>query len=64
MRNAVDAASDDDGWATLGAVGSIINKQRPDFDARSYGYGKLSRSSGEGRPKMLYVRNRAKPGKG
>ena len=77
LRNAVDAASDEDGWATLGAVGSIINKQRPDFDARSYGYGKLSdlvaattlfeierRSSGEGRPKTLHVRNRAKSGKG
>jgi len=77
LRNAVEAASDDDGWATLGAVGSIISKQRPDFDARSYGYGKLSdlvaattlfeierRSAGEGRPKTLHVRNRAKSGKG
>ncbi len=73
LRNAVDAASDDDGWATLGAVGSIISKQRPDFDARSYGYGKLSdlvaattlfeierRSTGEGRPKTIHVRNRKK----
>jgi uncharacterized LabA/DUF88 family protein len=73
LRNAVDAASDDDGWATLGAVGSIISKQRPDFDARSYGYGKLSdlvnattlfdierRSAGEGRPKTIHVRNRKK----
>lgn len=76
LRNAVEAASDDDGWATLGAVGSIISKQRPDFDARSYGYGKLSdlvaattlfemerRSAGEGRPKTLHVRNRGKPAK-
>ncbi|HET7222701.1 MAG TPA: NYN domain-containing protein [Rhodanobacteraceae bacterium] len=73
LRNAVDAASDEDGWAALGQVGSIINKQRPDFDARSYGYAKLSdlvaattlfeierRSAGEGRPKSIHVRNRKK----
>ena len=73
LRNAVDAASDDDGWAGLGPVGSIISKQRPDFDARSYGYAKLSdlvaattlfeierRSTGEGRPKTIHVRNRQK----
>src|SRR3989440_4073691 len=32
LRNAVEAASDDDGWASLSAVGSIITKQRPEFD--------------------------------
>jgi uncharacterized LabA/DUF88 family protein len=76
LRNAIDAASDDEGWAALGGVGSIISKQRPDFDARSYGYGKLSdlvaattlfeverRSAGEGRPKTLHVRNRKKTAK-
>jgi uncharacterized LabA/DUF88 family protein len=74
LRNAIDAASDDEGWAGLGGVGSIITKQRPNFDSRSYGYGKLSdliaaidlfeldrRSPGEGRPKAIYVRNKRKP---
>ena len=42
LRNAVEAASDDDGWAPLAAIGSIITNQRPDFDSRTYGYGKLS----------------------
>ena len=42
LRNAVEAASDDDGWAPLAAVGNIITNQRPDFDSRSYGYAKLS----------------------
>src|SRR5262249_42509481 len=42
LRNAVEAASDDDGWASLAAVGNILTNQRPDFDSRSYGYGKLS----------------------
>ncbi|HEX6246407.1 MAG TPA: NYN domain-containing protein [Nocardioidaceae bacterium] len=41
LRNAVDAASDDDGWAHLGAVGSQIANQAS-FDARNYGYRKLS----------------------
>jgi uncharacterized LabA/DUF88 family protein len=42
LRNAIDAASDDTGWAGLGAVGSIVSKQSPDFDSRNYGYAKLS----------------------
>ncbi len=42
LRNAMEAASDDTGWASLGAIGSIISKQSPDFDSRNYGYGKLS----------------------
>ena len=65
LRNAVEAASDDDGWAALSAVGSIITKQRPEFDSRTYGYAKLSdlitattlfevdrRSPGEGKPRV------------
>ena len=41
LRNAVDASSDDSGWANLGPVGSKIAKQSPEFDPRNYGYGKL-----------------------
>ena len=41
LRNAVEASSDDSGWAYLGPVGSNIAKQSPDFDPRNYGYGKL-----------------------
>jgi uncharacterized LabA/DUF88 family protein len=71
LRNAVEAASDDDGWATLANVGTFITKQRPDFDSRTYGYAKLSdlitattlfemnrRSPGEGKPAVIYVRDR------
>jgi uncharacterized LabA/DUF88 family protein len=42
FRSAIDAASDENGWAHLGRVGSNIIKQAPDFDSRNYGYGKLS----------------------
>jgi uncharacterized LabA/DUF88 family protein len=71
LRAAVEAASDDDGWSALGYVGTLITKQQPDFDSRSYGYAKLSdlmaattlfelerRSSGEGRQGGIYVRDK------
>jgi uncharacterized LabA/DUF88 family protein len=71
LRNAVEAASDDDGWAALAGVGHIITKQRPDFDSRSYGYTKLSdlmaattlfelnrRSPGDGKPGIIYARDK------
>ncbi len=41
LRNAVEASSDDSGWAHLGPVGNNIAKQSPDFDPRNYGYVKL-----------------------
>ncbi|WP_372906822.1 OST-HTH/LOTUS domain-containing protein [Kocuria flava] len=41
LRSAVDAASGDDGWAHLGAVGQQIGNQAS-FDSRNYGYRKLS----------------------
>jgi uncharacterized LabA/DUF88 family protein len=71
LRNALEAASDEDGWALLASVGHIVTKQRPDFDSRSYGYGKLSdlvtattlfelerRSPGDGKPDVIHVRDR------
>jgi uncharacterized LabA/DUF88 family protein len=71
LRNAVEAASDDDGWAALGEVGQIITNQRPDFDSRTYGYAKLSdlieatalfemerRSPGDGKPGIIYARDK------
>lgn len=42
LRHAIDAASDDTGWAALGGVGGIVSKQSADFDSRNYGYTKLS----------------------
>ena len=41
FRDALDANGDDEGWASLGAVGSHIANQAPDFDPRNYGYKKL-----------------------
>jgi uncharacterized LabA/DUF88 family protein len=42
IRTAIDTASNEDGWAHLGPVGSNIVKNAPEFDPRNYGYGKLS----------------------
>jgi uncharacterized LabA/DUF88 family protein len=77
LRNAVEAASDDDGWASLAAVGHLITNQQPDFDSRNYGYAKLSdliaattlfeldrRSPGDGKAAIIYARDkRRRPGK-
>lgn len=42
LTAAVDAASDDSGWARLGTVGSKVAQQAPEFDSRSWGFAKLS----------------------
>lgn len=42
IRSAINTASNEDGWASLGPVGSNIVKNAPEFDPRNYGYGKLS----------------------
>lgn len=73
LYNAVEASSDESGWARLSAVGSKIAKQAPEFDSRNYGYAKLSGLvtatklfETEERPtgpnsKSLYVRDKRKP---
>jgi uncharacterized LabA/DUF88 family protein len=75
LRNAAEASSDDSGWAQLGTLGSTIAKQAPDFDARNYGYRKLSeliaaiglfeiekRKIGDGTTTSTYVRSRGRGG--
>ena len=42
LRDAVREHCDESGWATLGPVGSYMNNVNSDFDARNYGYSKLS----------------------
>jgi len=73
LRNAVEASSDESGWAHLAPVGSNIAKQSPGFDPRNYGYGKLGelvsatnlfeieeRLIGVANSKTLYVRDKRK----
>ncbi|MBU3736800.1 MAG: NYN domain-containing protein [Methylobacterium sp.] len=42
FKAAIEAASNEEGWASLGPVGSNLVKNSPEFDPRNYGYGKLS----------------------
>lgn len=70
LREALDDAADDDGWAGLGAVGSLIAKRTPDFDSRNYGYKKLSdllptlgafeieKRGADGKNKAIYLRQK------
>lgn len=41
LVSAVTAAAQDDGWALLAAVGSLVLKADPSFDARNFGFKKL-----------------------
>jgi uncharacterized LabA/DUF88 family protein len=73
LRNAVEASSDDSGWAHLASVGSNIAKQAPEFDPRNYGYKKLGelvsasklfeideKTVGDGPSKAIYLKDRRK----
>jgi uncharacterized LabA/DUF88 family protein len=75
FRNAIDAYSDDDGWAQLGPVGSNIAKQAPEFDSRNYGYKRLKdlvkamglyelreEVEGPGHAKAIYIRKKRRKG--
>ena len=42
LRQAFDAVSRDEGWATVSSVGSYMAKNNPSFDTRLYGFRKLS----------------------
>lgn len=61
--------ADEDGWAYLGDVGSLLQKKQPNFDSRNYGFQKLTpliksinnfeideRVNQNGRVKLVYVR--------
>ena len=42
MRSTVIATARDDGWSSLSALGSMLNRVSPSFDSRIYGCSKLS----------------------
>ena len=41
LRNTVEDLADENGWAYLGEVGSLITTKSPDFDPRNYGCKKI-----------------------
>ena len=42
LKNSVDDAADEDGWAFMGDVGKLILKKQPNFDSRNFGFAKLT----------------------
>ena len=71
ISSTISDLADDDGWAFLGDVGSLLQKKQPNFDSRNYGFQKLTplikstkkfeidlRESQKGRFKLIYVRNK------
>lgn len=72
VTSSIEDLAEDDGWASLATVGGLINKKRPDFDPRNYGFSKLAplvkslkehidvdeREVGKSHIKHIYVRIR------
>lgn len=69
ISSTVSDLADDDGWAFLGDVGSLLQKKQPNFDSRNYGFEKLTplinsigkyeieqRESYKGKFKLIYIR--------
>ena len=42
LISTIEDLADDEGWAFLAAVGAQLNKRKPDFDPRNYGFSKLT----------------------
>lgn len=71
ISTTINDVSDDDGWAFLGDVGSLLQKKQPNFDSRNYGFEKLTpliksiglfdietRETNKSRHKLIYVKNK------
>jgi len=71
IASTISDLADEDGWAFLGDVGSLLQKKQPNFDSRNYGFEKLTplidsigkfeidqRDSYKGKFKLIYVRNK------
>ncbi len=71
ITSSIRDLSDEDGWAFLGDVGSLIQKKQPNFDSRNFGFEKLtpliksigqfeieSRESTKSKHKLIYVKNK------
>jgi len=73
ISTSINDLSDEEGWAFLGDVGSLIQKKSPNFDSRNYGFEKLTplmksikkfeieqRENPKGRSKLIYVKIKEK----
>ncbi|MGZ8557261.1 MAG: NYN domain-containing protein [Chitinophagaceae bacterium] len=71
ITDSINDIAEEDGWAFLGNLGTLLLKKQPDFDSRNYGFVKLlpliksinkfeidERKSGKGNIKHVYVRTK------
>src|SRR6195952_4334439 len=69
IANTIDDLGDENGWAFLGEVGSLLLKKQPNFDPRNYGFSKLTPlvvslpqfeidKRDKGGTKLVYIRNK------
>ena len=73
ISSTIRDVEDENGWAYLGEVGSLIQKKQPSFDSRNYGFEKLTpmikaigryeidvRDTGHSSSKHIFIRIKAK----
>lgn len=73
ITTTINDLSDDEGWAFLGDVGSLLQKKQPNFDPRNYGFQKLTpliksikrfeieqRENPKSSNKLIFVKNKEK----
>ncbi|WP_299781540.1 NYN domain-containing protein [uncultured Formosa sp.] len=71
ISTTISDLSDEDGWAFLGDVGSLLQKKQPNFDSRNYGFDKLTpliksigefeleqRENQKSKHKLIFVKNK------
>ncbi|WP_165732747.1 NYN domain-containing protein [Polaribacter sp. 20A6] len=71
ISSTISDLSDEEGWAFLGDVGSLLQKKQPNFDSRNYGFDKLTpliksigkfdldqRENSKSRHKLIFVKNK------
>ena len=71
IATTISDLSDEDGWAFLGDVGSLLQKKQPNFDSRNYGFDKLTpliksigkfevdqRENSKSKHKLIFVKNK------
>jgi hypothetical protein len=63
ISETINDISDDDGWAFLGEVGSLMLKKQPQFDPRNYGFNKLTPML-KSLTTMIEIDERESPGRG
>lgn len=75
ISSTITDVEDENGWAYLGEVGSMLLKKQPSFDPRNFGFEKLTpmiksiglyeidvRETGSSKSKHIYIRIKAKSG--